>query len=89
MRSMVEGSALRPRQPLHHRLRRRSPSPYRGGLFQRQQREGREPVLSHIVAGDMGQAGVEMLVGGAASEPGQVRVERVGEAAPAPGSAPP
>ena len=44
-------------------------------------------MLAHIVAGDVGQAGVEMLVGGAAGERGEVRVERAGEPAPAPGAA--
>src|SRR4030095_17209327 len=62
-------------------------SPARQGLFQRQQREGREPVLAHIVAGDMGQAGVEMLGGRAPRELGQGRIERVGEGAPGPSPA--
>ncbi len=31
MRSMVEGLALNPEQPLHPALRARSPSPFRGG----------------------------------------------------------
>jgi hypothetical protein len=34
MRSMVEGARVRAAtevRPLHHRLRRRSPSPFRGG----------------------------------------------------------
>jgi hypothetical protein len=33
-------------------------------------------MLAHIVAGDVGQAGVEMLVGGAPGELGELGLER-------------
>ena len=44
-------------------------------------------MLAHIVAGDMRQAGVEMGVGGRPRQRRQVRIERIGDAAPAPGAA--
>ena len=48
---------------------------------QRQQREARQPMLAHIVAGDVRQRRVEMRVGGVAGE-----LRLVGRAAAAPGS---
>ena len=54
---------------------------------ERQQGEGRQPMLAHIIARDVRQAGVEMGVGGVARKRGEVGIERAGEAAPAPGAA--
>ena len=42
-------------------------------------------MFAHIVAGDVWQAGGEMGVGGGPGELGELGIERVGEAAPAPG----
>ena len=55
--------------------------------FEREQGEGRQPMLAHIIARDVRQAGVEMGIGGLPGKRRQLGVERVGEAAPAPGAA--
>ena len=52
-----------------------------------QQREAREPMLAHIIAGDMRQRRGEMIVGGAPRDRALARRQQRRDAPPAPGAA--